>query len=61
MSVMVVKTVKNPCKGICKFTENMCEGCMRTPDEKEGWNKMDNLEKQRTLRQCELRKRVYCA
>ncbi len=53
--------VKSPCVGVCKFTENMCQGCMRTPDEKERWNKMDNLAKQRTLLQCGLRKRVYCS
>jgi predicted Fe-S protein YdhL (DUF1289 family) len=45
----------SPCKGIChsrKFDDIlMCCGCMRYPDEVEGWFDMSDDERQRVLKE----------
>ena len=45
----------SPCKGIChsrKFDDVlMCCGCLRYPDEVEGWFEMSDEERQRVLKE----------
>ena len=51
----------SPCKGIChsrKFDDVlMCCGCLRYPEEVEGWFEMSDTERQRVLKELPHRNR----
>jgi predicted Fe-S protein YdhL (DUF1289 family) len=52
------ETVKNPCKGICRFNTkvDLCVGCYRHKDEKSNWPTMSNTLKLLAVSLCFLRK-----
>ena len=48
--------VPSPCVGICQSDEKgFCLGCMRTRDERQGWIKFNNDEKQKVIKRCQQR------
>ena len=46
---------KDPCIGVCKFTDDMCIGCGRTKREIKAWKKLDKDEKRAVLAESALR------
>ena len=46
---------KDPCIGVCKFTDDMCIGCGRTKREIKAWKKHDKDEKRAVLAESALR------
>ena len=46
---------KDPCIGVCKFTDDICLGCGRTKREIKAWKKLDKDEKRAVLAESVLR------
>ena len=46
---------KDPCIGVCKFTDDICLGCGRTKREIKAWKKLDKDEKRAVLAESALR------
>ena len=46
---------KDPCIGVCKFTDDICLGCGRTKREIKAWKKLDIDEKRAVLAESALR------
>ncbi|KMM79020.1 DUF1289 domain-containing protein [Pseudomonas deceptionensis] len=46
---------KDPCIGVCKFTDDICIGCGRTKREIKAWKKLDKDEKRVVLAESALR------
>ena len=46
---------KDPCIGVCKFTDDICIGCGRTKREIKAWKKLDKDEKRAVLAESALR------
>ena len=46
---------KDPCIGVCKFTDDICIGCGRTKAEIKGWKKLGKDEKRAVLGESALR------
>jgi predicted Fe-S protein YdhL (DUF1289 family) len=40
-----MKLIPNPCKSICKITNGVCVGCLRTSDEIKNWKSLSNEQK----------------
>lgn len=48
--------ILSPCRGICQVDERgFCRGCMRSRDERFGWQTMSDTQKQEVLRLCRQR------
>ena len=51
-------SVPSPCVAVCQYnSDNVCEGCLRTPDEIRDWIIMSRDEKLAVLEQLALRRR----
>lgn len=50
-----MSSTKDPCIGVCKFTDDMCIGCGRTKREIKAWKKLDKDEKRAVLAESALR------
>ena len=48
-------STKDPCIGVCKFTDDICIGCGRTKREIKAWKKLDKDEKRAVLAESALR------
>ncbi|MCF6761987.1 DUF1289 domain-containing protein [Pseudomonas fragi] len=46
---------KDPCIGVCKFTDDICQGCGRTKREIKAWKKLDKDDKRTVLAESALR------
>ena len=46
---------KDPCIGVCKFTDDICLGCGRTKREIKAWKKLDKDAKRTVLAESALR------
>jgi len=46
---------KDPCIGVCKFTDDICLGCGRTKREIKAWKKLDKDEKRAVRAESALR------
>lgn len=46
---------KDPCIGVCKFTDDICLGCGRTKREIKAWKKLDKDKKRAVLAESALR------
>ncbi|MBW3506919.1 MULTISPECIES: DUF1289 domain-containing protein [unclassified Pseudomonas] len=46
---------KDPCIGVCKFTDDICIGCGRTKREIKAWKKLGKDEKRAVLAESALR------
>ena len=46
---------KDPCIGVCKFTDDICLGCGRTKREIKAWKKLDKDAKRMVLAESALR------
>ena len=46
---------KDPCIGVCKFTDDTCIGCGRTKREIKAWKKLGKDEKRAVLAESALR------
>ena len=46
---------KDPCIGVCKFTDDICLGCGRTKREIKAWKKLDKDEERAVLAESALR------
>ena len=46
---------KDPCIGVCKFTDDICIGCGRAKREIKAWKKLDKDEKRVVLAESALR------
>ena len=46
---------KDPCIGVCKFTDDICIGCGRTKREIKAWKKLGKDEKRVVLAESALR------
>ena len=46
---------KDPCIGVCKYTDDICLGCGRTKREIKAWKKLDKDEKRAVLAESALR------
>jgi len=46
---------KDPCIGVCKFTDDICLGCGRTKREIKAWKKLDKDDKRTVLAESALR------
>ena len=48
--------VQSPCRGICQSDERgYCRGCLRSREERFGWQTMSDVQKQDVLRLCRQR------
>ena len=50
-----MSSTKDPCIGVCKFTDDICIGCGRTKREIKAWKKLDKDEKRVVLAESALR------
>ena len=50
-----MSATKDPCIGVCKFTDDICLGCGRTKREIKAWKKLDKDEKRAVLAESALR------
>ena len=50
-----MSSTKDPCIGVCKFTDDICLGCGRTKREIKAWKKLDKDEKRAVLAESALR------
>lgn len=50
-----MSSTKDPCIGVCKFTDDICIGCGRTKREIKAWKKLDKDEKRAVLAESALR------
>ena len=50
-----MSSTKDPCIGVCKFTDDICLGCGRTKREIKAWKKLDIDEKRAVLAESALR------
>lgn len=50
--------IPNPCVSICESDKKgNCLGCMRTRDERQGWESLNNDEKKKVIKRCIQRKK----
>ena len=50
--------VPSPCRGVCSADERgYCQGCMRTREERFGWNDFDPNQKQKIIKLCKQREK----
>ena len=50
--------VPNPCVSICESDEKgNCRGCMRSRDERQNWENLNNDDKQKVIKRCIQRKK----
>jgi hypothetical protein len=48
--------IPSPCVGVCQSDEKgLCQGCMRTRDERQNWQSFDVKEKQKVIKRCQTR------
>ncbi|MDG9781574.1 DUF1289 domain-containing protein [Pseudomonas otitidis] len=47
--------MKNPCIGVCQFSDDVCRGCGRTRREIKAWKKLDKGERLVVLAEADLR------
>ncbi|ARQ75416.1 DUF1289 domain-containing protein [Pseudomonas fragi] len=50
-----MSSTKDPCIGVCKFTDDICLGCGRTKREIKAWKKLDKDAKRTVLAESALR------
>ena len=50
-----MRSTKDPCIGVCKFTDDICLGCGRTKREIKAWKKLDKDAKRTVLAESALR------
>lgn len=50
-----MSSIKDPCIGVCKFTDDICLGCGRTKREIKAWKKLDKDAKRTVLAESALR------
>ena len=50
-----MSSTKDPCIGVCKFTDDICLGCGRTKREIKAWKKLDKDDKRTVLTESALR------
>ena len=50
-----MSSTKDPCIGVCKFTDDICLGCGRTKREIKAWKKLDKDDKRTVLAESALR------
>ena len=50
-----MSSTKDPCIGVCKFTDDICLGCGRTKREIKAWKKLDKDGKRTVLAESALR------
>ena len=50
-----MSSTKDPCMGVCKFTDDICLGCGRTKREIKAWKKLDKDAKRTVLAESALR------
>lgn len=50
-----MSSTKDPCIGVCKFTDDICLGCGRTKREIKAWKKLDKDAKRMVLAESALR------
>ena len=50
-----MSSTKDPCMGVCKFTDDICLGCGRTKREIKAWKKLDKDDKRTVLAESALR------
>ena len=50
-----MSSTKDPCIGVCKFSDDICLGCGRTKREIKAWKKLDKDEKRAVLAESALR------
>lgn len=55
----ILGMVKSPCVAVCALDENdVCIGCYRTGDEIMNWGTMDNIEKEKVLKNVQEREKA---
>jgi len=50
-----MSSTKDPCIGVCKFSDDICLGCGRTKREIKAWKKLNKDEKRAVLAESALR------
>ena len=50
-----MSSTKDPCIGVCKFTDDICLGCGRTKREIKAWKKLDKDAERTVLAESALR------
>ena len=50
-----MSSTKDPCIGVCNFTDDICLGCGRTKREIKAWKKLDKDAKRTVLAESALR------
>ena len=50
-----MSSTKDPCIGVCKFTDDICLGCGRTKAETKAWKKLNKDEKRAVLAESAMR------
>ena len=50
-----MSSTKDPCIGVCKFTDDICLGCGRTKREIKAWKKLDKDDKRTVLAESAMR------
>lgn len=48
-----LKGMLSPCRGICKLSQGICEGCGRTQDEIARWSRMTGEERDEIMKRLE--------
>lgn len=54
--------IPSPCVGVCEAnTKGYCKGCLRSRQERQIWNQLDNSNKKNVLRLCAMRRQKILA
>lgn len=54
--------IPSPCVGVCEAnSKGYCKGCLRSRQERQIWNQLNNIDKKNVLRLCAMRRHKIIA